>query len=98
VSTCGRFPDTAIVRRPLETNEEAVTQLPSGELRAGGVKARRPRADHARGRSEATSLARRRAQLEARLRDGRELSPGAALMFDQPDDGEVRFQEDVSEP
>src|SRR3989442_6203515 len=47
--TCGRFPDTAIVWCPLETHVEAITQLPSGELRAGAVKARRPRADHARG-------------------------------------------------
>ena len=45
--------------------------IASGELSAGAVKARRPRADHARGRSEATSLARRRAQLETRWRDGR---------------------------
>ena len=44
--------------------------LRSGGLSAGAVKARRPRADHARGRSEATSLARRRAQLETRWRDG----------------------------
>jgi hypothetical protein len=63
VATCGRVPDTGIVWISLETHEEAVTQLPSGELRAGGVKAPRPRADHARGRSEATSLARGRAQL-----------------------------------
>ena len=47
-----------------ERQMEAITQLLSGELRAGAVKARRPRADHARGRSEATSLARRRAQIK----------------------------------
>jgi hypothetical protein len=39
---CGRFPDTGIAWRPLETHVEAITQLPSGELRAGAVKARSP--------------------------------------------------------
>ena len=75
---------------------EAITQLPSGEVRAGAVKARRPRAGHARGRSEATSLARRRAQLEARLRDGRAVPSEPANCRDQPDDGEIRFPDDLT--
>lgn len=78
--TCGRFPDTGVVGHPLRRQMEAITQLLSGELRAGAVKARRPRADHARGRSEATSLARRRAQIKALLRDGRRTAGGAREM------------------
>jgi hypothetical protein len=76
---------------------EAITQLPSGELCAGAVKARRPRALYARGRSEATSLARRRAQLETRLRDGRGTAARATEVFSQPDDWEIRFPENISQ-
>ena len=40
-----RFPDTGVSGLPLETQGVAITQLLSCELRAGAVKARRPRAD-----------------------------------------------------
>ena len=51
-----RFSCTGIHRRALGTQIVAITPLPSGERRGGAVKARRPRADDARGRSAATSL------------------------------------------
>ena len=94
--TCGRFPDTGVAGLPLERQVEAITQLLSGELRAGAVKARRPRADHARGRSGATSLARRRAQLEAFLRDGLgpPLQPGRCR--EVPDEREPRVPRHVT--
>jgi len=73
--------------------------LLSGERRAGAVKARRPRADYARGRSEATSLARRRAQLKARMRDGRADYRWSHIdTRARPDDEETRFLEDMGKP
>jgi hypothetical protein len=75
----------------------AITQLLSGSC-AQAPSRPESHARHAPGRSGATSLARRRAQLQARLRDGRELSPEPRRCSDQPDDGEVRFPEDVSRP
>ena len=44
---CERFPDTGVAWLRLEAQGVAITQLQSGELRAGAVKARRPRADRA---------------------------------------------------
>ena len=81
---------------PFEGRWRAITQLLSGELRAGAVKARRPRADHARGRSEATALhgAEHRSKLCCVMAGGLPVERGRCR--EAPDDGEIRVPDDIT--
>jgi hypothetical protein len=76
----------------------AITQLQSGELRAGAVKARRPRADTRVGGAKRRAL--HGAEHSSKLgcvmaeRTTADTKPGLRPL----DDEEIRFQDDASEP
>ena len=75
----------------------AITQLQSGELRAGAVKARRPRADTRVGGAKRRALhgAEHRSMLGRVM--AAQTTADATQVLRQPDDGEIRFPEDASE-
>lgn len=82
----------------LKTYLEAITQLPSGELRAGAVKARRPRAATRVGGAERRALhgAEHSSKLERVM--AANYADAGQPFADEPDDGGVRFPEDMRNP
>jgi len=90
--------DAASSGRPNDTHDEAVTQLPTGELRAGAVKARRPRADTRVGGAKRRALhGAEHSSMLGRVMAARTTSE-ARRGLRLPDARELRFQDDASEP
>ena len=95
---CERFPDNGGAGLAPDTQIAAMTQLLSGELRAGTVTARRPRAARAwaeRSDEPCTASSTARSSVAWWPRDCRPCHTGVR---GQPDDGEICFPEDMSNP
>jgi hypothetical protein len=93
-----RFPDTGVAWLRLETQGVAITQLHSGELRAGAIKAQRPRAGTRVGGAKRRALhgAEHSSTLGCVMaaRTTAEAKRGLLHL----DDGDIRFQDEASEP